>query len=156
MISITIKITEVSDKIKILFQKFLENMKTTTYTIPKCTEYTMCEIEYVKKWNKLFFGVLWQEVDFVNQTYSNTLKTLLEESKWKYWYVVLKNKLIFQLNDYWKDKRMQSMWADEYLRMIFWWYEKDKEEIKKWFDDIFNNFIESISNIEWIKIEVSE
>lgn len=134
-----------------------EFMKTITYKIPHWwMEYTKYEIQYVKNWNKLFFGVLLHKVDFTTQTRSNTLKTLLEESKWKYWYVLLKDEIVFQVNDYWKDKRMQSMWADEYLRMLFGQNEKDKEAIKTWFDKIFNEFIEGVSKIEWAKIEYKE
>lgn len=134
-------------------------MKRITYTIPtKKTRYLKYEIEYIHSRNKLFFKVLNKKVDFTTQTRSNTLKTLLEQSKWKYWYVLKDHQMIFQIHEIWKisDKRMQELWSKEYLRMLFWSNKEDKNEILSWFDKIFNEFIENVSKIEWAKIEYSE
>lgn len=134
-------------------------MKRTTYTIPtKESRYLKYEIEYIHSRNKLFFKVLNKKVDFTTQTRSNTLKTLLEQSKWKYWYVLKDHQMIFQIHEIWNisDKRMQELWSKEYLRMLFWSNKEDKNEILSWFDKIFNEFIENVSKIEWAKIEYSE
>lgn len=133
-------------------------MERTTYTIPtKNTRYLKYEIEYIHSRNKLFFKVLNKKADFTTKTRSNTLKTLLEQSKGKYWYVLKDHFMIFQIHKIWiSDKRMQELWSEEYLRILFGSNEEDKKQIREWFENIFNEFIEKVSKIEWSKIEYSE
>lgn len=132
-------------------------MKTTTFFIPKDKiEFTKSEIEYVQKWNNLFYKALKQDKNFENQTISNTLKMLLEQRRGKQGYIILKDKIVIQMVDYWKDKWMQEMWANEYLWMVFWNDEGTKEYIKERFETIFNKFIFQIKKIEGVKIEYDE
>lgn len=51
---------------------------------------------------------------------------------------------------------MQELWSEEYLRILFGSNEEDKKQIREWFENIFNEFIEKVSKIEWSKIEYSE
>lgn len=132
-------------------------MKITTFFIPKgAIEFTKSEVEYVKSWNKFFYKTLKQEQDYENQTISNTLKMLLEQRMGKQWYILLKDKVVIQMVDYWKDKWMQEMWANEYLWMVFGNDEEIKGYIKKEFETIFNKFIFQIKKIEGVKIEYEE
>jgi len=132
-------------------------MKTTTFFIPKDKiEFTKIEVEYVQKWNNLFYKALKQDKNFENQTISNTLKMLLEQRRGKQGYIILKDKIVIQMVDYWKDKWMQEMWANEYLWMVFWNDEGKKEYIKERFETIFNKFIFQIKKIEGVKIEYEE
>ena len=128
-------------------------MKKTTYIIPRCDEYTMIEVNYIKKWNRLFESVLWKKIEnFTTQTRSNTLKTLLEQSVWKYWYVLLKDKIIIQVVDYENNNRMKELGAKDFLNILFYDDNDKKDYIKSRFNWIFDSFIEWIKNLKWVEI----